>query len=277
MFCCATGRLSALVAAAVVVVLSGCTSQTAPTVYSGGPDGQTVPAEATEAAGPRSSVNPEPLADSTVEVSPTAICPGDGPAPEPFTGPAVAEFGAGAVMDAYCEVGAFFAQRAVTSVTDPGMADPVRAGEDLRFVGERLSVTAAQEWGKTVALAGSSPAAARALSDLTYYRLAAPAGYAYPVGGPVSVDARVSAAAADVVRLSDGRKALALWFTASNTLPLAKTTGGRATHARTLTRKVAVYLVPNPDPVAAGDVSWLVESWTTSWRASKPVPWVPGR
>lgn len=261
----------------LLMVLCGCTSQVPPTVHSGGPNDRTVPTKATEAAGPRSSVNPEPLTDSTVEVSPTAICPGDGPAPEPFTGPAVAEFGADAVMDAYCEVGAFFAQRAVTSVTDPGMADPVRAREDLRFVGERLSVTAAQEWDKTAALAASSPAAARALSDLTYYRLAAPAGYAYPVGGPVSVDARVSAAAADVVRLSDGRKALALWFTASNTLPLAKTIGGRATHARTLTRKVAVYLVPNPDPVAAGDVSWLVESWTTSRRASKPVPWAPGR
>lgn len=209
-------------------------------------------------------------------VSETVVCSADDPAPEPFTGPAVEEFGADAVMDAYCESAAFFVQ-GVTNLTDPRQADPRTASRDLQFVADRLSVRAAQRWAGVTAAAATSPAAQRDLDDLTYYAVALPGRFSYPVEGPMAVDGRVSRAAADVATLSDGRTALALWYTVDTGLPVVRDGLRSAAHVFPLRRDVALYLVPNPDPDAGLNESWLFESWTTSWSAGSVESWRAGR
>lgn len=206
-------------------------------------------------------------------VSETVVCSADDPAPEPFTGPAVEEFGADAVMDAYCESAAFFVQQGVTNLTDPRQADPRTASRDLQFVADRLSVRAAQRWAGVTAAAATSPAAQRDLDDLTYYAVALPGRFSYPAEGPMAVDGRVSTAAADVATLSDGRKALALWFTVDTGMPVVRDGERSATHVLPLRREVALYLVPNPDPAADSGTSWLFESWATSWSAGAVETW----
>lgn len=275
--------LRGLLAVTALTVLVGCGSADLPVDPSPAPPTErTEQTERPDGAPVATNTPATPTADqpTVAAVSETIVCSPDGPTPKPFTGPAVAEFGADAVLDAYCESAAFFVQRGVTNLTDPAAADPRNASRDLRFVNDWLTVGAAQQWARTAAAAAGSPKAERALSDLTYYRLALPRGYAYPEGGPMAVGGEVSEAMADVATLADGRTALALWYSVSVDLPVARAgvAGARpATHALGLARKVAVYLVTNPDPRAPDDRSWLIESWTTNWESGAVEPWADGR
>lgn len=279
-----------LIAAAAIALLVGCGTtdrlvspspsterpdQTATAGQSGQP-GQPGQSAATPSATntPADSTGTEP---AHTPVSHTIVCDPHGSAPKPFTGPAVAQFGEDAVMDAYCETAAFFVQHAVTNLTDPAATDPRTAQRDLRFVQERLSVVAAQRWSRSAASAATSTKAEQALRDLTFYRLTLPRGYAYPQEGPMAVGGEVSEAVADVVTLADGRSALALWYSVSINLPVAHTSGARATHTIALDRDVALYLVPNPDTKAPADRSWDIEAWTSTWATGPAKAWSSGR
>jgi hypothetical protein len=257
-----------------LATVSACTGEPPPLIAP-----TTEQPSATSTSAPTETNTPvetSPAAPTATEVTPTIVCPAEGPPLTAFTGPAATHFGADTVMDAYCEVAAFFVQRGVTSLTDP-RTRTATAARDLRFVTDRLTVQAAQRWNQALAAAGTSVKAEQSLRDLTYYRIAPPRGYHYPSDGPMSVDAQVSTAAADVAQLPDKRHALALWFTVTNAMPLSTRPNAAPTHAVTLTRKVAVYLVPNPAANAPADQSWLIESWTTSWNAAQPVSWPTGR
>ena len=273
-----SARLLRGVTGVLVLVLVGC----------GGPVDRapSVEPSSTVSASPSStpSVSNSPVPSPSVVpvvVSETVVCPSDGPVVDAFTGPAVEVFGAGGVMDAYCEWAAFFVQRGVTDVTDPARGDVGDASRDLGFVGDRLTVRALARWEAAAAGAAGSAVAERSLSELTFYRLGLPSGWGYPSGGPVSVGGVVSPASADVVRLGDGRKALALWFSVESRLPVVRASVGggveSASDALGLVREVALYVVPNPDVGASGDVSWLLESWTTSWDVLGVKAWGAGR
>lgn len=223
--------------------------------------------------------------DQTI-VSDTIVCPADGPDLQPFTGPAVEAFGADNVMDAYCETAAFFVQRSVTSLTDPAATpriEPATTARSLQFVTDRLTVAAAQRWHQSIVDASTAPGNDDALSQLTYFRLSLPEGLDFPAQGPASANPTVSEAFADVTRLDDSRKALTLWFTVTNTLPVRSkpstnsTPAAQPSHAITLTRDVALTMLPNPDPHADPDTSWLIESWNNSYTASRPVQWASTR
>lgn len=269
-----------LLALSAALVLVGCSSGEERPIR----PSPSVASEENEAGGaPTARNTPASPVDSsppTTEVSQTIVCSPDGPPLTPFTGSAVSRFGAEAVMDAYCESAAFFVQHSITNLTDPATADPHQAASDLRFVADRLTVGGAQRWNRLAVKAGTSANAERALSDLTFYRMGLPAGYAYPADGPVAVGGTVSKATADVTKLPDGRAALALWYSVRLSLPVTKAAHGRvgeATHLLPLTRNVALYLVPNADPHADPDESWQIESWTTSWEQQAAEPRGAGR
>lgn len=215
---------------------------------------------------PDSAASQSPTVAPETNVSRTSVCV-DPAGVDPFTGPAVTQFGAAAVMDAYCEAAEFLHGRAITTLTDPAHTDPATAHTDLSFVDERLTVRAAQDWNKATTNADSD-----AINALTYYRLPVGGlGYDYPRTGPTSLDGEVSAARADTSVRADGSTVLALWFTVTNHLALVKTDAPAAepTHQMPLVRDVALYLTSNPDKTDPNR-DWLIDSWTTEWH-SEPV------
>ena len=224
----------------------------------------------------------DPVADPASEPSPapgatrvtrTSICLASAPLPRPFTGKAADHFGADPVMDAYCEIGGFFHSQTITSAT----THPVVRPDQLDFVKDALTPDAKTSWDLAVRHAprGDSDAV-DAVGGLTYYNLPVQSfGYAFPAGQATSLGGSVSTARTDVVRLGDGRDALAMSFTVDNHLALVAAADPRAdpTHQMPLTRQVAVRLLPNPDP-SQTDHDWLIESWHTTWstRPVQPLP-----
>lgn len=250
----------------VVLIAAGCgTADQAPSPTPSAPTSgrSDVPTSGSSEATPATM---PPTTSPDVEVSRTSVCP-DPSRVDPFAGPAADEFGAAAVLDAYCESAGLLHGRAITTLTDPAQADPATAGSDLSFVTEHLTVRAGQDWNKATA-AGDSDT----INSLTYYRLpVGRLGYAFSLPGPTSLDGEVSAARADTTVLDDGSTGLALWFTITNHVALVKADASPSvpTHRMPLVRDVALYLSPNPDE-SDHDHDWLIASWVTDWR-TEPV------
>lgn len=257
--------VSALVA---VVVLAGCSSPTEPqppkehreqvAAVPTTPSGEVIPVDS----------SPDSEGDGWAYYD-SYLCPLEDAPLDHLTGAAVDEFGADAVANAYCNMGGFFMRSAVTELTDPAKASPEAAERYYTWIGRALTEPAAQRWQKMIA--ESSRDGGASINELTYYNIAPPQGFHYSEGRPVSINDHVSPPHADVATLPDGRTALALWFTVSNDIALHPEPGEDATHVWPLQREVALYLTPNPEP--GDEHPWLVESWTTSWKALPVHKW----
>lgn len=188
----------------------------------------------------------------------------------PFSGTAVAKFGADEVMDAYCEMADFFYLNAVTNLTPPQVSvDPV----ELSWAKEWMAPDLAAEWDGMVRKAVSNlddPAAGGDIQRITFFNLRGlPDGYSFPEAGsglPKMIGGGVGSANAKVSDLDDGRSALDMYFTVTTNIVVQKDGEGFALPA---VREVGLRLTPSGESIADPH-SWLMEGWTID-TSTKPV------
>lgn len=235
---------------------------------------------------PAPSPSPEPSASSTDKNDPTdsptvnptkkpggttsVICR-DPKTLTPFTGAAVAKFGADEVMDAYCEMADFFYLNAVTGLTAP--KDSYEAVE-LSWVKDWMSPEASSDWDAIVRdelkdLTDGDGG----INRVTYFNLRGVEGegYAFPQpdsGLPSMIGGGVGAASTKVSTLEDGTDALDVSFTVTTNVVIQK--DGKD-FAFPIEREVSLRLVPTGAKIADAH-SWLIAGWNCSYSASDPEP-----